>query len=131
MDQNSDQSLRGIRVLVAEDNFFLADSLQYVLEGLGATVVGPFPSCKLALEALDQGEVDVGVLDIDLQGSSSAVVARALQARNRPFLFMTGFENADLLPEGLREMPFLHKPMDPMRVAEEVRNLLAKPENED
>lgn len=125
MERDTDQNLQGIRVLIAEDNFFLADSLQFALEGLGATVVGPFPTSEQALAALAQGPVDVGILDVDLQGSSSAEVARGLEARGLPFLFMTGFETADLLPAGLRGRPFLHKPVDPYRIAEELLRLLA------
>jgi CheY-like chemotaxis protein len=101
------------RILVVEDNFVLAESMRFALEELGCTVVGPAPTTSLALELLAHGTVDAAVLDIDLRGSSSAAVAEELARRGTPFVFLTGYESAALLPERFHSQTRLSKPVDP------------------
>jgi CheY-like chemotaxis protein len=105
--------LRGLRVLVVEDNFVLAESMKWALEGLGCEVVGPAPTSARALELLAEADVHAAILDIDLQGKSSTPVAEHLIEAGLPFLFLTGYGNATLLPEALHERRCLNKPVDP------------------
>jgi len=107
------EALRGLRVLVVEDNYVLAESMRWALEGFGCEVVGPVPSSERALEVLAETAVGAAILDIDLQGKSSAPVAEHLAETSTPFLFLTGFESAALLPEALHDRPCLNKPVDP------------------
>ena len=51
MDGPREASLEGRRVLVVEDEFFLADDLVRALKRHGAEVVGPVPSLDRALAA--------------------------------------------------------------------------------
>lgn len=101
------------RILVVEDNFVLAESMRFALEELGCTVVGPAPTSSLALELLARGPVDAAVLDIDLRGVSSAPVAEELARRGTPFVFLTGYESAALLPPTFHSWARLSKPVDP------------------
>ena len=110
--------LAGRRVLVVEDNFVLAESMRWALESLGAAVVGPAPTSRRALELLEEGGVHAAILDIDLQGKSSAPVAEHLREIGLPFLFLTGYESASLLPEDLHGVRCLSKPVDPEDLAE-------------
>lgn len=107
------EALRGLRVLVVEDNYVLAESMRWALEGFGCDVVGPVPSSERALDLLADLVVDAAILDIDLQGKSSAPVAEHLLEAGLPFLFLTGFESTAQLPESLHERPCLNKPVDP------------------
>lgn len=104
--------LAGLRLLVVEDNFVLAESLKWALEGLGCQVIGPAPNSEKALELIDAGEVDAAILDIDLQGKTSAPVAMRMQADGRPFLFTTGYEDTSRLPDEFRGSFCLDKPID-------------------
>ena len=119
-------ALRGLRVLVVEDNYVLAESMKWALEGLGCDVVGPAPTSERALELLSDLVVDAAILDIDLKGKSSAPVAEHLLDAGLPFLFLTGYESAALLPESLHERRCLNKPVDPealaTALADEVRD---------
>ena len=42
-------NLRGLRVLIVEDNYFQADDARLILEQAAATVVGPFPGAARAI----------------------------------------------------------------------------------
>ena len=105
--------LAGRRVLVVEDNFVLAESMRFALEGLGCVLVGPAPNCERALALIEGEDPECAVLDIDLQGKSSAPIAERLVERGTPFVFLTGYEDASLLPEVFHSWTRLSKPVDP------------------
>jgi CheY-like chemotaxis protein len=109
--------LNGRRVLVVEDNYVLAESMRWTLEGYGSEVVGPAPNSARALELLESGELDGAILDIDLQGKSSAPIADRLRAAGVPFLFLTGYDGGVLLPRHLHDVVCLSKPVDPDTLA--------------
>jgi CheY-like chemotaxis protein len=115
-------SLKGIRVLVVEDNYVVADALRYLIRSYEGSVVAIVPSVERALTALAGGGVDVAVLDINLRGASAAPVAEHCRAHGVPFVFLTGYGDPGLLPEHLRGEPRLDKPVEADRL---VRALLA------
>jgi CheY-like chemotaxis protein len=82
-------SLHGLRILVVEDNFVLADSLRYLIASYDGTVAAIASTMQRAFAALAAGRVDVAVLDIDLHGTSVAPFAEHLRAEGIPFVFVT------------------------------------------
>jgi DNA-binding response OmpR family regulator len=67
-----------MRVLVAEDEFLLADDLSTMLREQGAIVVGPAPTLEKAEALLQNSDaVDAAVLDINLRDILVYPVARA------------------------------------------------------
>lgn len=116
-------SLRGIRILVVEDHFILADALRYLLVGYEATVTALAPSVEQAFTALDAQAIDIAILDVNLAGTSVVPFAEHLCATGTPFVFVTGYgDDPELLPTHLRDRPRLDKPVDGERL---VRTLLA------
>lgn len=113
---------------MVEDNFVLAESMRFALEDLGCTVVGPAPTAERALQLLNRERIDAAVLDIDLQGKSSAPVAEELSRRGRAFVFLTGYESAALLPEAFHSWTRLSKPVDPEELARVLGEELARTE---
>ena len=92
-------------VLVAEDEYFLAEDLCRDLEGLGAVVVGPVPSVKRALTLIAAAPViDAAVLDVNLGGEMVYPVADALLARSVPFVFTSGYDDT-MLKERYPQVP--------------------------
>ena len=118
------RALAGWRVLVVEDEYFLADDLASALGRLGATVVGPVPTRADALACLDRGErIDAAVLDINLHGEMVWPLADALLARGLPFVFATGYGQA-MVPSAYGRVPRWEKPFDPEDLVRALPGLL-------
>ena len=112
-------SFQGRRVLVAEDEYLLAEDLREELERAGALVLGPVPTVREALELLAaEPAPDMAILDINLGGEMVYPVADALRARGIPFIFATGYEPWSI-PEAYKDVPRAEKPV-------EVRQLTSK-----
>ncbi|MBB4658478.1 response regulator [Parvularcula dongshanensis] len=95
---NADTTLRGKRVLVAEDNVILSMHLSMMLEEAGATVMGPYPFVDEALGALAQESPDLAVLDYELATGNSRPIAKRLTDLSVPFAFFTSHDACDLEP---------------------------------
>ncbi|WP_244478378.1 response regulator [Methylobacterium sp. Leaf113] len=105
-------SLAGRRVLVVEDEYFIADDLRHQLEACGAEVLGPVPRVGEALALIAATpEIDAAVLDINLQDETVYPVADALQARGVTFLFATGYEKA-AIPSRYAGVRHCEKPLE-------------------
>ena len=102
----------GKRVLVAEDDYFIAKGLARSLKAAGAEVVGPVPTVAEALEALRNTVVDAAVLDINLRGEPVFAVADVLMACDVPFVFATGY-SASAIPDRYAPVPRCEKPVEP------------------
>ncbi|WP_208108652.1 hypothetical protein [Cognatilysobacter terrigena] len=117
------------RLLVVEDEYFVADEMRRDLEALGASVLGPVGSVASAIALLgDEDAIDGAILDINLAGDTVFPVAAALEARRIPFVFWTAYESWTL-PSEFRDRPRLAKPssaeealrfLQPMPVIERV-----------
>lgn len=103
-------TLRDRRILVVEDEYLIAMTLQDALESAGSVVVGPFPSVRKALEGIAaEPKIDAAVVDINLGGAWAFPVADALLARKIPFIFTSGYED-DALRNRYPEIRNCHKP---------------------
>jgi CheY-like chemotaxis protein len=89
--------LRERRILVVEDEYLIAMSLQDPLESAGSVVLGPVSSVDKAIETIDsEAHIDAAVLDVNLGGALSYAVADRLIARKIPFVFTSGYEDKRL-----------------------------------
>ncbi|RDI53594.1 response regulator [Microvirga subterranea] len=105
-------ALRGRRILVVEDEYMMADDLQYDLEKAGAKVVGPVPSVADALRLLaTEDAIDGAILDVNLRGEKAYPVADVLRDRGIPFVLATGYEQW-ALPGAYKDVPRCEKPVD-------------------
>lgn len=100
-----------MRVLIVEDEYFIADDLAQALAQHGIDVLGPVGDPREALELVARERIDRAVLDINLHGEMVFDVARALRARGVPFVFATGYA-ANVVPEDLAGVPRWEKPFD-------------------
>jgi CheY-like chemotaxis protein len=101
--------LRGLRVLVVEDEALVALQLEDMLCDLGCAVVGPASRVHQALDLLDGQKVDAAVLDLNVAGELVYPVAEALSSRGLPFIFATGY-GASGVNASYRNRPILQKP---------------------
>ena len=125
-DEAKGADLSGCRILVVEDEYFLADDMVRVLNASGAEVVGPIGDAQEALVALDgQTRFDCAILDINLRGELVYPFASALRSRNIPFVFATGYDQA-AIPAGFEDVPRWEKPFDPVALAGALPSLVVR-----
>lgn len=111
IDMAGDADLSGHRVLVVEDDYYLATDMARALGGAGAEVLGPCPSEDAALDEMEETAPTAAVVDINLGKGPSFKLARELSARGIPFLFITGYDEAVIPPE-FAGVARLQKPVD-------------------
>jgi DNA-binding response OmpR family regulator len=114
--------LESKRVLVVEDQYYLASDITSWLEDAGAKVVGPAPDEKHACELLDRETVDSAVVDINLGRGPTYEVAKELTQRHVPFLFATGYDAA-AIPVEFEQAARLEKPFRARQLIAAVRDL--------
>jgi CheY-like chemotaxis protein len=120
---------RGRRVLVVEDDALVAMLLESMLADLDCEVIGPLPTLAAAMgflegEAQAATTVDVGVLDLNLDGQASYPVADALRARGVPVIFCTGYGDGALRTADAGT-PILKKPYRASELAAVLAKVLA------
>jgi CheY-like chemotaxis protein len=104
--------LRGLRVLVVEDEPIVSLALQDMLAELECEVVGTAARLESALKLAHQLTFDIAVLDINLGGKRVDPVAHAVAARGLPVLFATGYGRESAPPHAAG--PVLEKPYEPI-----------------
>jgi CheY-like chemotaxis protein len=110
------------RILLVEDEELVALEMSTELSLLGWAIVGPASTLKEA-QSLLSSNVDAAVLDVNLRGRSIYPLAEALEERDVPFLFCTGYEIVD--PEGrFPDVPVIRKPAHPAAVSAALADLL-------
>jgi two-component sensor histidine kinase/CheY-like chemotaxis protein len=110
------------RILVVEDEPFVALQLQTDLEGEGHEVIGPAANLAHGLQLASSEGLDAALIDIRLGGDTSATIADQLLARQIPFAFATGYSDSSMLPEHLHTVPRLRKPY----AREDVRRMVER-----
>ncbi|MBV8684015.1 MAG: response regulator [Caulobacteraceae bacterium] len=102
---------------MVEDEFLLADDLSHSLQEAGAIVLGPVRTVSDALRLIETGaRMDGALLDVNLGREKVFPVAEALEARNVPFCFTTGYESQSI-PERFSKVARFEKPLDSDAVA--------------
>ena len=103
--------LAGLRILVVEDEYIIAEAITMMLEDFGCIVVGPIATIEEAIAAVNDGGLDGALLDANLHGHSSAPVGVALRAAAVPFIVATGYGTLPL-EDALNRAPRISKPFN-------------------
>lgn len=104
------RALDGKRILVVEDDYYLATDQKALLERQGAEVLGPFGRDNEAQALVAAQRIDAALIDINLGTGPSFDLARVLHGRGIPFVFVTGYDAAQI-PADLAEAPRIEKPV--------------------
>jgi CheY-like chemotaxis protein len=99
----------GKRVFVVEDEIMIRMLLEGMLTDLGHSVAAETGDIGQAVELAKQGEFDLAVLDVNLNGNAVTPVVEILAERGVPFIFASGYGQRGL-PEAYRAVPMLQKP---------------------
>jgi CheY-like chemotaxis protein len=104
-------ALAGCYILVAEDEYVLAEELCLSLAELGAEVIGPFATVDEVCQAIEsEPRLDAAVLDINLRGEFVYPAADRLQSRGTPVVFATAY-GPDTVAERFKDVPLSLKPV--------------------
>ena len=114
---------RGKRILVVEDEYYIADDLRRAIDRAGASIMGPVGNVAAALAAIDRERPDAVILDVNLNGDPSYAVAERLEREAIPFIFFTGYDGWSL-PGQHRDTPRLTKPCNYDQVLDIVARLI-------
>jgi len=102
---------RALKVLIVEDEFFLALEMEMWLLDAGHQVVGHGVNTRTALAAAAEDLPDLALVDLRLQeGASGLEVAASLKERGVTCLFVTSTCAAEV--GGDLALGCLHKPID-------------------
>ncbi|WP_347336828.1 hypothetical protein [Bradyrhizobium embrapense] len=118
--------LTGRRVLIVEDEYFLADDVSSALRSLGADIVGPAGDIDDALRIVnDGGVIDGAVLDVNIRKQMIYPVARELKARGIPILFTSGYDRIVINSE-FADVPLWEKPLDHRAMARGLAGMILR-----
>jgi len=117
-------SLAGRRILVVEDEYFVAMDASQALREEGAEVVGPCRTEQAALHELDLAMPDGALLDVHLGPTPSFTLAEVLKNRRIPFVFITGFDPGRI-PGRFAGIERLAKPVAPRKMVEALARVVA------
>ncbi|WP_102960839.1 response regulator [Mangrovicella endophytica] len=111
------------RILIVEDEYFIASELKRTLKNEGAVVVGPVSDLEGGL-MLAEEPLDAAVLDVNLEETLSYPIADRLSSRGIPYMFLTGYDGWSL-PAQHRETARLAKPFMSKSVVAMVEKLVS------
>jgi CheY-like chemotaxis protein len=104
-------ALQGRRILVVEDEYIFADTMERDLRQAGAIVLGPVPTVDEAMALIDlNSDIDSAVLDINLGEQKVYPVLDRLLARGTYCVFATG-NDLQNVPSAYRHVAHYEKPV--------------------
>jgi len=117
--------LTGQRILVAEDESFIALELERILESFGCEVVGPVSSVMEVLQYATEGGCDGALLDVNLRGQQIFEILPRLESLGLKLIITSGYNDVTLFPEAFRRMPRVSKPFDERELRRICENVFA------
>lgn len=100
--------LNGMRVLLVEDSWQVADALKLLLEKTGMLVSGPVATASEAQGLVAEREPQLAIVDVNLKGEMAYGLIDWLHRRGIKILVISGYAD---LPRSLGQFAaILHKP---------------------
>jgi CheY-like chemotaxis protein len=117
---------RGGSVFLVEDEVMIRMMVADMLEELGYSVAAEAGEISEAMRLAQSADFDLAILDVNVNGKMISPVADLIQARQRPFIFATGYGSSGL-PEEYRDRPALQKPFQIETLAKVIDTVLTGP----
>jgi DNA-binding response OmpR family regulator len=103
--------LTGRRILLVEDEYFIAKDLKQSFTDVGAEVIGPLPTLADAISQFERADaIDAAVLDVNLRGEVIYPLVDRLMEAQVPAVFVTGYDSSEIPPR-YRHIPRCEKPL--------------------
>jgi CheY-like chemotaxis protein len=117
---------RGGSVFLVEDEVMIRMMVADMLEELGYSVAAEAGEISEAMKLAQSADFDLAILDVNVNGKMISPVADLIKARQRPFIFATGYGSSGL-PEEYRDRPALQKPFQIETLAKAIATVLTGP----
>lgn len=101
------------RILVVEDEIFVALDVAATVEDANGTVVGPVGTVRQAMDLINRNEVDAAILDVNLIDGNVEPILDRLKSRNTFVVIHTGGGLPADLAARYPEVPVFQKPIPP------------------
>ena len=104
------EQLQGLRILVVEDEYFIAMEIANAIKCCGGSVIGPAADLEKARDLAQHETVDGVILDLMLNGKTSLPFVDELMSWSTPVILATGYAQSHI-PERYSNLPQLTKPL--------------------
>jgi len=101
------------RVLVVEDEIFVALDVAATVEDAQGTVIGPVGTVKQAIDLINRQEVDAAILDVNLADGDLEPILERLKSQNIFVVVHTGGGLPAHLAARYPDVPVFRKPVPP------------------
>ena len=115
----------GGSIFLVEDEVMIRMMVADMLEELGYIIAAEAGEVGEAIRLAQSIEFDIAILDVNVNGKVISPVADLIAARNRPFIFATGYGSSGL-PAEYRDRPALQKPFQIETLARAIDQVLAQ-----
>ncbi len=123
MSARTASPLNGLRMMVAEDDWLIAQMIREILLDLGCTVIGPVRTLDEALRTIRANGIDGALLDVQLGEESVYPAASELALRGVPFILVTGHRNLARSSALAGNAPLLTKPFTIRQLEDTMRSV--------
>ena len=113
----------GGSVFLVEDEVMIRMMVADMLRELGYRVTAEAGEIDEAMKLAETADFDFALLDVNVNGKVISPVADLIKARNRPFIFATGYGLSGL-PAEYRDRPVLRKPFQLETLAQVIDSTL-------
>jgi CheY-like chemotaxis protein len=117
-------SIAGLSLLLVEDEYLIALDAEQMLLDLGAAKVEVVGTYEEAQARTLEGQFDLAVLDVNINGKLSYPIAENLRRRGTPFVFATGYGVLDRPRADFEGSAFVSKPYTKERLRQALCSVL-------
>jgi DNA-binding NtrC family response regulator len=94
-----------------------------MLQAFGTLTIGPFGNIAAALNAAENEELDVAIVDLNIRGAKAFSLFSALDRRQIPFIIASGYADWTM-PEEWHDRTRLHKPFSELQFRAKLHEVL-------
>lgn len=127
VDATTKESIKGLSILLVEDEYLIALDASEMLSEMGADNVRVASNFDEASACIAEGGFDMAILDVNLNGQLSLPIARALKDKGTPLMFTTGYSLKHRPVPGLENCVCVSKPYTADKLRDGIAATLRNP----